>query len=128
MEPIKKALTFLTIALFTSFVGVAQHKAVDNDESAFVNFLKEQNGQLYFTVKYQNAQGRRFDITVYDSYGENLYRGNFKGKDFAKVFRAPAELGKLVVSIRGYGKKAEHKFEISSEARIIRGAYVTAVQ
>src|SRR5688572_11614350 len=110
MEPIKKALTFLTIALFTSFITVAQDKAAD-DETAFVNFLKEQNGQLFFTVKYQNAQGRRFDITVYDSYGENLYRGNFKGKDFAKVFRAPAELGKLVVSIRGYGKKTEHKFE-----------------
>jgi hypothetical protein len=129
METIsKRAFIFLSIVLLTSFASLAQDKTVETDETAFVNFLKVHNGQLYFTVKFHNSLGRRFDITVNDSYGENLYRGNFSGKDFGRVFRAPAELGKLVITIRSFATKAEHKFEISSEARIIREAYVTAVR
>jgi hypothetical protein len=124
----KRAFIFLSIALLTSFASFAQDKTVASDESAFVNFLKVQNGDLYFTVKFNNSLGRRFDITVHDAFGENLYRGNFSGKDFGKVFRAPVELGKLVVTIRSFATKAEHKFEISSEARTVRDAYVTAVQ
>lgn len=126
METIKRVLT-LSIALFISFASFSQDKAASDDETAFVNFLKVQDGHLFFTIKYHNELGRRFDITVNDADGENLYRGKFTGKDFGKVFRAPAELGKLVVTIRGYGKKTEHKFEISSEPRLIRDTYVTLV-
>lgn len=125
---LKKAFILLTITFFTSMVSVAQDKTPAEDETAYVNFLKLENGQLYFIVKYNSTAGRKFDIKVNDEYGENLYRSNFSGKDFGKVFRAPAELGKLVVTIRGFGKKTEHKFEISSESRTIREAYVTALK
>lgn len=128
METIKSAFLFLAIIFLTSFASVAQDKTTASDETAFVNFLKVQEGQLYFTVKFNNSLGRRIDITINDAFGENLYQGNFSGKDFGKVFRAPAELGKLVVTIRSYATKAEHKFEISSEARVIQGAYVTALK
>jgi hypothetical protein len=128
METIKSAFLILSIIFLASFAAVAQDKTTANDETAFVNYLKVQDGQLYFTVKFHNSVGRRFDITVYDTNGENLYRGNFSGKEFGKVFRAPAELGKLVVTIRSYATRTEHKFEISSEARVIREAYVTALK
>ena len=124
---IKKAFLFLSFALFISVASFAQAKTVSDDEIAFVNFIKVQEGQLYFAVKFNNSLGRRIDISVNDADGDNLYRGNFSGKNFGKVFSAPAELGKLVVIIRSYATKAEHKFEISSEARVIRDAYVTAV-
>jgi hypothetical protein len=78
-------------------------------------------------VKFLNPDGRRFDIVVNDSYGENLYQGNFGGKEFGKIFRAPVELGKLYVTIRPYGRKTGHKFEISSEARIVQETYVTTM-
>jgi hypothetical protein len=128
METVKRVLITLSFAVFTSFASFSQDKAASDDETAFVNFLKVQNGQVFFTIKYHNELGRRFDITVNDAYGENLYRGNFSGKEFGKVFRAPAELGKLVVTIRSYATKKEHKFEISSEPRFIQEAYVTIVQ
>ena len=124
----RRAVLFLAIALMTSFTSFSQDStSTVAAEPAYVNFLRVTNGQLFFTVKFNNPSGRRFDIVVNDAYGENLYRGNFSGKDFGKVFRAPAELGKLVVTIRSFATKAEHKFEISSEARVIREAYVTAM-
>ena len=124
----KCAILFLSIVLFASFSSIAQDStSTVAADPAYVNFLRVQNGQLFFTVKFNNPNGRRFDIVVNDAWGENLYHGNFTGKDFGKVFRAPAELGKLYVSIRPYGQKAEHKFEISSESRLVQDIYVTAM-
>ena len=86
METIKSAFLVLSIIFLSSFASLAQDKTTVNDETAFVNFMKVQDGQLYFTIKFHNPPGRRFDITVNDSIGENLYRGNFSGKDFGKFF------------------------------------------
>lgn len=124
----KSAFLFLSIVALTSFSSFAQDStSTVTADPAYVNFLRVTNGHLFFTVKFHNESGRRFDVVVNDSYGENLYRGNFNGKDFGKVFRAPAELGKLYVTIRPYGQKTEHKFEISSEARLVQDIYVTAM-
>lgn len=124
----KRAFLFLSIVVLTSFSSFGQDStsAVTADP-AYVSFLRVTNGHLFFTVKFDNPNGRRFDIIINDSDGENLYRSNFSGKNFGKVFRAPAELGKLYVNIRPYGSKTEHKFEISSEARVIQDIYVTAM-
>ena len=124
----RRAILFLALVFMTSFTSFAQDStSTVAADPAYVNFLRVTNGQLFFTVKFNNPSGRRFDIVVNDADGENLYRGNFNGKEFGKVFRAPAELGKLYVSIRPYGQKAEHKFEISSEARLVQDIYVTAM-
>ena len=123
----KKAILLLFIAVSASFAAMAQDSSVTTSPTPFVNFLKVQDGQLYFTVKYSNTDGRKFNVLVYNEDGENLYRGYFRGKNFGKIFMAPAELGKLQVTVRDFSGKIEHKFEISSEARVIREAYVTAV-
>jgi hypothetical protein len=124
----RSAFLILSIAVLTSLSSFAQDStSTVAAEPAYVNFLRVTNGQLFFTVKFNNPGGRRFDIVVNDSDGENLYRGNFSGKEFGKVFRAPAELGKLYISIRPYGQKTEHKFEISSESRLVQDIYVTAM-
>jgi hypothetical protein len=128
METItKKAILVLFISFFASFPVKAQDSTLKVEETAFVNFLKVEDGQLFFTVKYSNAEGRKFNVVVYNQDGENLYRGNFANKNFGKIFCAPVEMGKLQVIVRENKGKAEHKFEISSEARVIREAYVTAV-
>lgn len=124
----KRAFIILSIAVLTSFSSFAQDStSTVTVDPAYVNFLRVTNGQLFFAVKFNNPNGRRFDIVINDSDGENLYRGNFSGKDFGKIFRAPAELGRLYVTIRPYGQKTEHKFEISSEARLVQDIYVTAM-
>ena len=127
-KKIKTAALFLSIALLTSISSLGQDStSTVTVDPAYVNFIRVTNGQLFFAVKFMNPNGRRFDIVINDSDGENLYRGNFSGKDFGKVFRAPAELGRLYVTIRPYGQRTEHKFEISSEARLVQDIYVTAM-
>ena len=123
---IKRALLILSIGLLTTLTSHAQDSTAGN-EQAFVNFLRLENGNLFFTVKYHNGKGPKFNISVYDASGESLYRGYFSGEDYSKVFRAPAELGKLTVVIRNSSDKTQHKFEITSESRLVRETYVTAV-
>jgi hypothetical protein len=36
-----------------------------------------EEGQVYFNVKFENADGGRFDILVNDVSGDNLYRATF---------------------------------------------------
>lgn len=127
-KKITTAILSLSIALLISISSLGQDStsAVTVDP-ARVNFLKLTDGHLFFTVKFHNPNGRRFEISVNDSDGENLYRGNFSGIDFGKIFRAPAELGKLYVTIRPFGQKTQHRFEISSEDRLVQDVYVTAM-
>lgn len=124
----KTAFLFLSMALLLSFNSMSQEKPAIGADPVYVNYLKVQDGQLFFTIRYINTGGRRFDILINDVHGENLYRGNFKAKEFGKVFQAPVELGKLLVTIRSYGDKTDHKFEITSEARMVQETYVTAMR
>lgn len=78
-----------------------------------------EEGQVYFNVKFENADGGRFDVLVNDVNGDNLYRATFTGKKFNKVFRAPVENGKLVIIIRDSKDKTDHKFELSTESKMV---------
>lgn len=128
METIKRAFLFLSFISFTSMAAVAKDKDSVKAETAYVNFVKMQDGHLFFAVNYNDSLAQKIMVSVYDSDGENLYRGYFPGKNFGKLFKAPAELGKLTVVIRNPESKAEHKFSISSETRIVRDAFVSAMQ
>lgn len=122
---LKRALLMLSLGLLTAFISHAQDSTANN-EQATVNFLRLENGNLYFTVKYHHDKGPKFNISVTDASGENLYKGYFSGKDYARVFRAPADLGKLTVVIRNSSERTQHKFEITSQSRLVRETYVVA--
>jgi hypothetical protein len=95
-----------------------------DDENASVSCLKMEAGQVYFNVKFGNADGGRFDIVVNDATGDNLYRGTFTGKNFDKVFRAPVDNGKLVIIIREIKGKTDHRFELTTESKMVQQIYV----
>jgi hypothetical protein len=88
--------------------------------TATVSCLKLEEGQVYFNVKFENADGGRFDILVNDVTGDNLYHAAFSGKNFNRVFRAPVENGKLVIIIRDGKDKISHKFELSTESKMVQ--------
>jgi len=119
---VKKAFLLLAVAyMATTSVYANTHPG---DEISSVYCLRVENNQVYFMVKYANESGQKFDVIVNDESGENLYRGTFSGKDFNKVFKAPADNGKLVIIIRAGKAKDDQKFEIKSEAKTIQQAYV----
>jgi len=117
----KKTVIILlaVIVTFTSATAKVSDSTFD-DENASVSCLKMEEGQVYFNVKFENADGGRFDILVNDASGDNLYRATFTGKNFNKVFRAPVENGKLVIVIRDSKDKTSHKFELSTESKMVQ--------
>lgn len=121
----KKMVMMLLVAVITltSATANTSDSTVD-DENVTVSCLKMEAGQVYFNVKFENADGGRFDIIVNDAAGDNLYRATFTGKNFNKVFRAPVDNGKLVVIIRDAKEKTSHAFELTTESKMVQQIYV----
>lgn len=121
----KKFAMASLVATCLSFSAMAANTdSTVNKENASVACISFEEGQVYFKVNYENADGGRFDILVNDATGDNLYRGTFTGKDFAKVFRAPVDNGKLVIIIRDMKDKTSHTFELTTESKMIEQIYV----
>jgi hypothetical protein len=118
---VKKTVIMLLAVILTlnSATAKVSDSTID-EENASVSCLKMEEGQVYFNVKFDTADGGRFDILVNDANGDNLYRATFTGKNFNKVFRAPVENGKLVIVIRDSKEKTSHKFELSTESRMVQ--------
>ncbi|WP_207510772.1 hypothetical protein [Longitalea luteola] len=120
----KTALLLMAVIMtLTSATAKVADSTID-DENATVSCLKMEEGQVYFNVKFENADGGRFDVLVNDVNGDNLYRATFTGKNFSKVFRAPVENGKLVIIIRDSNNKTSHKFELATESKMVQQIYV----
>jgi hypothetical protein len=118
---VKKTVIMLLAVILTlnSATAKVSDSTID-EENASVSCLKMEEGQVYFNVKFENAEGGRFDILVNDANGDNLYRATFTGKNFNKVFRAPVENGKLVIVIRDSKANTSHKFELSTESKMVQ--------
>ena len=121
----KKMVMMLLVAVITLTSATANTSdSTIDDENASVSCLKMEEGQVYFNVKFENADGGRFDIIVNDASGDNLYRATFTGKNFNKVFRAPVDNGKLVVIIRDIKERTSHAFELTTESKMVQQIYV----
>jgi hypothetical protein len=118
---VKKTVIMLLAVILTlnSATAKVSDSTID-EENASVSCLKMEEGQVYFNVKFENAEGGRFDVLVNDANGDNLYRATFTGKNFNKVFRAPVENGKLVIVIRDSKANTSHKFELSTESKMVQ--------
>ena len=115
----KTAIMLLVLSTtYTAATANTPDTAREDDENASVSCLKMEEGQVYFNVKYENADGGRFDVLVNDINGDNLYRSTFTGKNFNRVFRAPVENGKLVIIIRD--AQGFHKFELTTESKMVQ--------
>lgn len=116
-----KKTAFMLLVLSITYVSATANtpdSTREDGQDAIVSCLKMEEGQVYFNVKYDNADGGRFDILVNDINGDNLYRSTFTGKNFNKVFRAPVENGKLVIIIRD--AQGNHKFELTTESKMVQ--------
>ncbi|MBO9203574.1 MULTISPECIES: hypothetical protein [Niastella] len=116
-----KKTAFLLLVLSITYVSATANTSDstrEDDENASVSCLKMEEGQVYFNVKFENADGGRFDILVNDINGDNLYRSTFAGKNFSRIFRAPVENGKLVIIIRD--GKGSRKFELTTESKMVQ--------
>jgi hypothetical protein len=121
----KKMVITLVMVVFTLSVATANTgDSTIINQNASVSCLKVAEGQIFFNVKFENADGGRFHLLVNDGAGDNLYHGTFTGKNFDKVFRAPVDNGKLTIIIRDMKDKTNHTFELTTESKLVQQIYV----
>lgn len=123
----KKMVTTLVMAAFTVSLAAAHtgDSTINKEkEDASVSCLKVDEGNIYFNVKFENADGSRFHLLVNDAEGDNLYHATFTGQHFDKVFRAPSDNGKLTIIIRDVKDKTHHTFELTTESKLVQQIYV----
>lgn len=119
----------MVITLFVAVLTISAASANNGDstitkENASVSCLQIADGQVFFNVKFENADGGRFHLLVNDASGDNLYHATFTGKNFDKVFRAPVDNGKLTIVIRDMKDKTNHTFELTTESKLVQQIYV----
>jgi hypothetical protein len=120
-----KKMVFTLIAVLSFSVASANTgDSTITAENAAVSCLKIADGQVYFNVKFENADGGRFHLLVNDGNGDNLYHATFTGKNFDKVFRAPVDNGKLTIIIRDSKEKTNQVFEVTTESKLVQQIYV----
>ncbi len=94
--------------------------------TASVTYIGGGEDVLSVAVKYDNAPGNRFTVTVKDEDGYLLYQGSFSEKKFNKIFQLPRpELSKATFIIRNAKTNEVQSFEIN--ARIVEEVVVKRI-
>ena len=96
--------------------------AGQTESAATVKYLGTQEDMIIFNVFNPNPDGGKFQVTVKDQDGTQLYQNIFSEKSFYKQFRLPrAEKDRIVFIIKN-GKDADvvKTFEINVNSRYIQ--------
>lgn len=124
-----KSLFFVLAVVVFSHSANAQalYASANNNNGAAVTYLGTEQNQSSFRLKFDNESGEKFTVTITDNDGVVLYEEIFGEKNFNKVFKTPAEIGKLTFTISNPKNKNQKKIEISTEKRLVEEVYVTKI-
>ncbi len=83
--------------------------------TASVTYIGSQDDMLSISVKYDNATGTPFTVTVKGEDGYLLYQANFRDKNFRKVFQLPkSEYSSATFIIRNAKTNELQSFEVNT--------------
>jgi hypothetical protein len=127
VKTIFRNVFFVSFFTVLTVMGVNAQKVADtlNTGTASVTYLGSSNEQMSFALKYENETGEKYVITILDSEGITLFDGSFSEKKFNKTFKVPSEIGNLTFIISNYKNRAEKKFAVTTERRLVEEVYVT---
>lgn len=119
---------FFSAALFTAAAnGAAAQKTADSSTAAAaaVSYLGYNSNQLSFLLKYETANGEKFNVTITDADGNVLFNEFFSDKKFSKVFKTPLETSSLTFIISNPRNREEKKFQVSTGRRMVEAFSIT---
>ena len=116
---------FFKLLLGTSFLlslSTAKAQSSGATDNAVVKYLGTQDDMLVFDVAYANPTGGKFQITIKEQGGAELYQNVFNEKPFYKRFRLPmSESDRVVFVIRDFHDSDIVKsFDINVNSHIVR--------
>jgi hypothetical protein len=97
--------------------------------AAAVNYLGTAEDTVVFDVSYPNPQGTRFQLTIKDQDGFQLYQDYFSDKSFHRQFRiARGDKEKIAFVIRdNKGAETGKTFLVNISSRLIREVAVKKI-
>jgi len=105
--------------------SVTQTTSVTASDKVQVKYLGTVNEDVYFGVKYNNANAATFSITVLDEIGDVLYQGNFSDKLFDKKFKLPKDYSKVSFVVKSTEDKFEQSFLVNINSRVVEDVIVS---
>ena len=108
----------LAIALLTTtvMVGYSTPKNDPIGKTAEIKYVGSIDDAIVFSVLYDNPNGGKFSVSVFDESGNQLFQEVYSDKKFNKKFKVPkSDKNKLTFVIRNY-KDADlrQSFEINT--------------
>ena len=121
--------TSFLLILSTAHAQSTEAGAGSNTATAVVKYLGTQDEMLVFDVAYTNPTGGKFQVTIKDQDGAQLYQNLFSEKTIYKQFRLPkSEKDRIVFMIRDFHDADIVKtFDINVNSRLIREVAVRKV-
>jgi hypothetical protein len=70
-------------------------------------------------MKYDNESSEKFILSITDVDGTTIYEDVYADRRFSKTFSVPIDFGNVTFTISSYRNKAEKKYQVSTERRVI---------
>lgn len=115
---------FLGIVLVMTLSTVHAQSAASGDSQTetTIKYLGTQEDLLVFDVSFPNPEGTKFQLTIKDQYGSQLYHNTFGDRSFFKQFLIPKGDKDRIVFIFRNGRDADviRTFEVNVNSRVVR--------
>ena len=97
------------------------------DKNASVKYLGSIDDMLLIGVKYDNAEGKKFNLSIYNSDGDILFRDTYADKQFDKKFKIPKEHGTVNFVFGDSKYRSRRNFEVANTSTIVEDVVVRKI-
>jgi len=124
---IKKLFVTLLVMLSTFTASQAAFSDEFSDDLT-VTPMGIVNGEMAFTLKYNNVDGDKVEIILTDKEGERLYRKTSNDTSLNTTFKLPSDIETVYLTVTNTKDNTQKKFQISSRQRVVDKLIIVSVQ
>src|SRR5688500_17972710 len=90
--------TFFIMLASVSFTRAGEIGLL-NESGVTITSTGVVNGEMVFTLKYENEHADVLEIAIFDARGNRLYRKLSSDKKLSTTFKVPADLGTVYLTV-----------------------------
>jgi hypothetical protein len=119
--------TFFIMLASASFTGATEIGLL-NESGVTITSTGVVNGEMVFTLKYDNEQAALLEIAITDQEGNRLYRKLSSDRKLSTTFKVPADLGTVYLIVTNAKDKTQKRFQISAHERVVEKVVIGSVR
>ncbi len=104
-----------------SFAGANAQKtqAVANSPVNTVTYVGTVDEHVNFLLNYDNEANEKYVVIVSNASGKTLYEEVYSDRKLTKIFSVPVDFGNVTFTIAAYRNKADKKFQVVTERKVV---------